>query len=199
MKKSNKLFCVFIICGVLTLFTAGCSGGDEIQLYRDNTNQTDNKSDEYDTSNKSENHIYIYVTGCVKKPGVYEVEDSARVFNVIELAGGFTKKAQMEYINLAEELKDGQCIHVMSKKEYEEEQKISSSKGNQESGDGLININSATESQLTTLPGVGTSKAAAIISYREEHGSFEQIEDIMQVPGIKEACFSNIKNLIKVK
>ena len=122
------------------------------------------------------------------------------------MAGGMTKNAKKEALNLAETVVDSQNIHVMSKREYkrsvsknsfQKDSEISEAR-NDSGKSGLIDINTATKETLTTLPGVGESKAAAIITYREENGQFSTIEDIKKVSGIGDATYDNLKDLITV-
>ena len=136
--------------------------------------------------------IWVYVSGCVRHPGVYRLEAGARVFEAVEMAGGMTEDAGEGILNLAQELKDGQQICVPSGEQtYPEGNKL------QEADDGRININTATEEELMSLPGIGKVKAGSIIRYREVT-PFLVIEDIMNVQGIKEEAFRKIKDLIKV-
>jgi len=136
--------------------------------------------------------IWVYVWGCVRHPGVYRLEAGARVFEAVEMAGGMTEDAGEGILNLAQELKDGMQICVPS-----EEQIIPEGNTQQEADDGRININTATETELMSLPGIGKVKAGSIIRYREET-PFLVIEDIMNVQGIKEEAFRRIRDLIKV-
>ena len=118
------------------------------------------------------------------------------------MAGGLTKKAKQDLLNLAETVIDGQKIHVMSKKEYKRQNSVDdedTKDGSSNDGsDDLVNINTASESQLTKLPGIGPSKAAAIVAYREENGMFSSVENIKNVSGIGDATFSNIESMITV-
>lgn len=151
--------------------------------------------------------IYVHISGSVKKPGVYSVEDGARLYQVIDLAGGLTQKAKRSLLNLAEPVTDGQKIHILSKKEYKsqsssntQDTKDSSLSGNvleAEKSD-MVNINTASEEEFMGLPGIGPSKAAAIVTHREENGAFSSLEDIKNVSGIGDATFSNIKSMITV-
>ena len=141
---------------------------------------------------ESMDDIVVYVCGCVAKPGVYNCGSDDRVADVIKMAGGITDTANLNKINLASKITDGQKIYIPSNQEeeenvYEEEEK-----------DSLVNINTASCEELMTLPGVGGSRAQAIIEYRNSKGSFEKVEDIMNVSGIKEAMFGKIKDKIKV-
>ena len=136
--------------------------------------------------------IYVYVCGQVNKPGIVELRKGARIFEAIEGAGGITENGNPDAINQAKSVLDGQMIYIpMIGEEYTTE-------SYEEQGDKLVNINTAGVSELTTLPGIGESRANDIISYRDSNGGFKRIEDIMNVPGIKEAAFSRIKDYIKV-
>ena len=135
--------------------------------------------------------IFVYVCGAVNKEGVYELTAGSRVYEAVELAGGFREDADVRSINQAEVLEDEERIYVPV---IGEELQI----GSDSDKDGKININKATKEELMTLPGVGESRAESIIQYRNDVGSFQSIEDIMQVSGIKEGLFEKIKDLIKV-
>ena len=156
--------------------------------------------------NQETEQIVVYINGQVKKPGVYKLSKNSRLYQVVDMAGGMTKNAKKEALNLAETVVDSQNIHVMSKREYkrsasknsfQKDSEISEAK-NDSGKSGLIDINTATKETLTTLPGVGESKAAAIITYREENGQFSTIEDIKKVSGIGDATYDNLKDLITV-
>lgn len=137
--------------------------------------------------------ICVYVCGEVVKPGVYELEASARIGEAVEAAGGMTEEAAESWLNLAEHVTDGQKIEVPSK---EQAQKLKEQAAEQENG--LVNLNTATAEQLMALSGIGESKAADILSYREQKGGFQSIEELMQIPGIKERVFEKIKDQITV-
>lgn len=138
-------------------------------------------------------NIYVHVCGAVKHPDVYETVSGTRVYEVIKMAGGVTEEGRADALNLAEPVFDGQRIVVPTFAEAEEEQKETGY-----TSDGLVDINKASEELLTTLPGVGPSKAKSIISYREEKGAFQSIEDIKNITGIKEGLFNKIKDYISV-
>lgn len=140
---------------------------------------------------------YVYICGQVKHPGVYQVSTEDRINDVLKLAGGFTKKAQRDALNLAEPVSDGEQIYVLSKKEYQTAEKAD--EGSEETGGGsTVNLNSASLQELMTLPGIGASKAQAIIEYREKNGRFTKIEDLKKVSGIGDATFSNIESMIAI-
>lgn len=146
----------------------------------------------------------VYICGAVKHPGVYRFTQAARVCDVVEAAGGFTKNAATASVNQARYITDGEQIDILSKKQWRKSQKQiqegSPSENNNSTvqDSGKVNLNTATETELMTLSGVGQSKAKAIIDYRTQNGSFGSVEDIMQVPGIKEGVYHQIKDSITV-
>ena len=148
--------------------------------------------------------IRVYVCGAVKQPDVYEISSDSRIVDAVSAAGGFAIDAYPEAMNLAETVSDGSRIYVPTKEEVDALAVVYSDTGSG-SGDttsdstGRVNINTATLEELTTLPGIGDTRARAIIDYREQNGAFGNIEDIMQVTGIKEKSFSKIKDSICVK
>ena len=149
------------------------------------------------TSQISHNDIVVYICGNVNHEGVYTLDEGSRVFEALELAGGLTQDAQSDYINLARVLEDGESIYFPNQTEVEE-LKLNQWESSVEETEARININKASQSELTELPGIGTAKAKAIISYREKNQSFETIEQIMEVPGIKENTFEIIKEFISI-
>lgn len=178
--------------------------------------------------------IFVDVCGAVVNPGVYELDEGARIFQAVDAAGGYLPEAAINYLNRARSIGDGQQIYVPTEKEVSEELELAMAKvpealndGDKSGSSGLeeiqgssvenpsgtverdtgsfgdgagddprINLNTADAGQLSTLSGIGQSKAEAIIAYREEHGDFASIEEIMNVEGIKEGTFSKIKDKI---
>lgn len=151
--------------------------------------------------------IYIHITGEVKKPGVIELNSGDRVIDAIEKAGGETKQADLSQVNLAYKVEDGQKIYIPNKNEKITEY-IWSGNGNNNGDSNLnnreqkegkkVNINTASQSELDGLPGIGPALAQRIIDFREENGEFKSIEDIQNVKGIGEAKFEEIKENICV-
>lgn len=137
--------------------------------------------------------IYVHICGEVKNPGVYQFVKEPRVLDVIEKAGGFTKKADQSAVNLAESVSDGTQLTIQAK-EKKKKQKAT----DEEANSGRVNINTASKEELLTLSGIGESKATQILSYRESNGGFQKIEDIMNITGIKEGVFNKIKDYITV-
>ena len=150
--------------------------------------------------------IFVDVCGAVTNPGVYEMEADSRVFQAIEAAGGMLPEAAGTSVNQAQPVSDGQQIYVPTKDEIADgtavlpaEIQQQGENGQQETKDGKVNLNTADTETLKTLSGIGDSKAQAIVAWREENGRFSSIEDIMQVPGIKESTFTKIKDKIAIE
>ncbi len=143
--------------------------------------------------------IYVYIVGQVKCPGVYELTSGCMVSHAVEAAGGFSENADREAVNMVEVLTGNTMIKVPAQGESFSEIIISGGLGGSDTGNGdKVNINTAGAEELCTLSGIGESTAKKIISFRETNGNFETIEDIMDVPGIKEAKFLAIKEDICV-
>lgn len=151
----------------------------------------DNK-DESDEEEFATNIAIIDVKGEVKNPGVYEMNIEDRVHEVIERAGGFTKDADETAVNLAEKIYDEMIIYVPS----DGEEFVSDAYDMKH--DKKININQATQEEIEQLDGIGPGKASAIIEYREEHGRFESVEDLLNVRGIGEKTLDGIEDDIHV-
>lgn len=161
------------------------------------SDEADSHFDSSDDSTKDDSNtdIYVHICGAVINPGVYQVPVGTRVYQALELAGGSSDDAYLSGINLADKLADGQKVYIPAEGENAEGILSIDSGGVQSV---MININTASEAELMTLPGIGQSRAKDIINYRVKNGLFESINDIMKVSGIKEAAFEKIKDLIKV-
>lgn len=152
-----------------------------------------------DYGKNADTPVYVDICGAVRYPGVYELDGDARVFEAVELAGGLLEEACVQAVNQAEKLQDGQKVYIPTKEEWEEAGMLPGTGEETPVSDGLVNINTADATELCSLPGVGESRAQAIIQYREEHGNFGSIEEIQNVSGIKNGLFLKMKDLIKVK
>ncbi len=159
---------------------------------------------------ESRSLCYIHVCGAVSRPGVYGLEAGSRIFQAVEAAGGFTEEAAEGYLNMAEPVTDGMKI-VVPKKEELSGLELYGMEGDHPAGfvqeleesrkageAGKVNLNTASKEELMTLTGIGASRAEDIIRYREAYGFFENIEDVMQVNGIKDAAFEKIREKITV-
>lgn len=146
--------------------------------------------------------VYVHICCAVERPGVYQVEEGSRVFQVVEEAGGFLEEAAPDYLNMADAVSDGMKLVVPYADELEAGQAYGetgqAAAGVFASGPAKININTADKAALMTLKGIGESRAEDIIRYREQNGGFQKIEDIMNVSGIKDASFEKIRDDITV-
>lgn len=146
--------------------------------------------------------VYVHICGAVERPGVYQVEEGSRVYQVVEEAGGFLEEAAPDYLNMADAVSDGMKLVVPYADELEAGQAYGetgqAAAGVSASGPAKININTADKAALMTLKGIGESRAEDIIRYREQNGGFQKIEDIMNVSGIKDASFEKIRDDITV-
>lgn len=192
-------------------------------IYNKENNQTQEQISTYEEEQQSEKleektkeEIVIHIAGAVNTEGVLFLQEGDRISTAIEKAGGIKENADISQINLAYQLEDGMKIYIPTKEEMiemeKEEQEITTNTNteqyinnqNQEISKKeskttkKVNINSATQTELETLPGIGTSTANKIIKHRTENGKFKTIEDIKNVSGIGEAKFNNIKDLISV-
>ena len=178
----------------------------------------DNGSEAVSDKEMQQAMIYVDVCGAVANPGVFQLAAGSRVFQAIEAAGGYLPEAALTCVNRAGVLTDGQQLYILTQEEMERQEldpaEMSGASDGQMNGsagtgqntgmtaqvqqDNRININIADEAQLTTLTGIGATRAQAIIAYREENGPFAAIEDIMNVQGIKEGTFAKIKDEIVV-
>jgi competence protein ComEA len=140
--------------------------------------------------------VRVYVSGAVVYPDVYSLHQDSIVKDAIEAAGGATDEADLERINLALPVTDGQQVHVP--RQGEDDPPVEPPSGQPMSG-GKVNLNTADSAALESLPGIGPALAQRIVDYRQTHGPFERIEDLMQVSGIGEATFEEVKELITTR
>lgn len=152
--------------------------------------------------NKDTNQIIVDIQGAIKHPGVYKLNKSSRVFDVIQLASGLLENADRKNINQAKKITDQEKIYIPIKGEVPDEkikedtvsnnQDVASDKSSQ------VNINAATVDDLQKLSGIGPKKAEQIIAYREENGGFEKVEDLTKVTGIGDKTLESLKSEITV-
>ena len=176
------------------------------------------------TTNEETNKIVVHVSGAVNQEGIIELQENSRISDAINIAGGLKENADTKHINLAFKLEDGMKIYIPTIEETKEQNTqiqnqnridetskyVTSSSGvvqeeqtngqqSEQKKNEKININTATQTELETLPGIGPATSLKIINYREENGKFETIEEIKEVSGIGDAKYENIKDLICVK
>ena len=182
-----------LILGVVYLLDKGKNGPEERVVLSDSPDLI--AAPETDELRPEESaRICVFITGCVVSPGVYTVSEGTRIYEVLELAGGFSEDAERNAVNLAEPVRDGEAILIPSVSDMETAAQLSSVS----LAGGLVNINTAGLEELMTLPGIGKAKAEAVIAYRTDHGGFTSVEGLMEVTGIGEGIFSRIRDKIKV-
>jgi len=134
--------------------------------------------------------IIIDVKGAVSKEGVYEMKEGDRVKDAVQKAGGFLSEVDIKKVNLAQIVQDQMLLYIPSKNESEQGMFTSSKE------DGKIRINTAAKEQLEKITGIGSRKAESILKYREEHGPFQKIEDLLEIDGIGTKSLEKIKDQI---
>ena len=199
-RKINICFILLILLFSVVTF---CSCSKKSYLEKDsNVNAT--SDDETSSSSKgnsskgskdktsdSTGKCYVQVVGAVNKPGVYELEGDARIFQAILMAGGLREDADESCLNQAQKISDGMKLEIKTKDEAVASQQSAIS-------DNKVDINTADAKTLMTLPGIGESKANSIIKYRESKGRFNSIEDLKNITGIKEGVYNKVADSIKV-
>ena len=145
--------------------------------------------------------VFVHVLGQVVTPGLYEVPAGSRLVDVVAAAGGFTADADQGGVNLARTVADGEQVRVPA---VGEEPPASEGGGAAAGGaapgsgaaDGLVHLGTATAAELETLPGVGPATSAAILAWRDEHGGFRTVDDLLEVPGIGEKTLEKLRPLV---
>ncbi len=194
MNRKIRVFLVIIFC---ISMLCGCDSRNTVYLEKIQTETSEVPQTEEKDSTKETGSCFVYVCGAVVNPGVYELPENSRVYEAVAMAGGMTEDAGTEAVNQAEIVTDGQMLRIPTIAEVLAAQEDASGDSGA-TDDGLLNINQAEVADFMTLPGIGQSKAEALVKYREEHGKFSSIEEIMNVDGIKEGVFNKIKDSIKV-
>jgi competence protein ComEA len=142
--------------------------------------------------------LVVHVAGRVRRPGVYELAQGERVIDAIQAAGGPRRGADLDALNLAALLVDGQQVMVPGRSPGGDAGSGSSASGGSMGAEALINLNSATAEQLETLPGIGEVLASAIVEHRERNGPFASVDDLLEVSGIGEVRLADIRDLVTV-
>lgn len=164
--------------------------------------------DQNQTNNESKSSkIYVDISGAVKQPGVYQLSEGARLFDLLKQAGGLTKDAAIQTVNQAMIIQDQQKIIILTQDQAQslDTENIPNNGHLEEKSDGKstkdaekLNINQADLTQLQQLSGIGEKKAQAIIDYRNENGSFKTIEDLAKVTGIGEKTVEKLRDSITI-
>ncbi len=193
-----------LVCFWTVLVLCGCDRSEEILYFDRETagdeytpgdmgglSRDDLLSEEWDATADMDRQICVHVCGRVCRPGVVMLPEGSRAWEAVEAAGGFSDDAGEAAVNLAAVLRDGERLYIPSVDE-------SVAEPGGAAGDGKVDLNTADASLLQTLPGIGETRAAEILSYREKHGGFQSAEEIMRIPGIKESIYEKIRDRIKV-
>lgn len=196
-KCSRTLWVVLFLC---LLLLSGCEGSDKAVSFNLDIEDVTSETDTMEVKNTEAvddrvgTTIMVHVCGAVKNPAVVELPADSRAEDALAAAGGLREDAHPDYVNLAAKLQDEQQLFFPTKEEAEvllKEQSATIA--------GLININTAGEEQLSTLPGIGASRARDIIAYREANGAFQCKEDIMKVSGIKQSMYEKLCEQITIE
>lgn len=197
--KIKIIIIALIIIAVMTigLYIYKQSKEENTYLYAD---IAENQYEETQYENGSvEQDITVHIMGEVKYPGVVVLKNNARIIDAIEAAGGETEDADLNRLNLACILNDGDKIYVPNKNEKDFEFNMATLEGEtKKDKQAITNINTATAEELTKLPGIGEATANKIIEYRKQNGKFKAIEELKNVPGIGDSKFENLKDKIKI-
>lgn len=188
-----------LLIGIAVLFfwVYGSSDTDEIVIEDVNSDKQDVEQVEKQESQESKSgNIYVDISGAVDSPGVYMVRNGTRLFEVIEMAGGLLNSADIDGLNQAETVTDGQKIIVYEKGDEGSNNAAGGTANNKDST--RININYADSAELQMIPGIGPSKAERIIEYRNMNGRFDSVEDLKNITGIGDKTLESIKEYITV-
>lgn len=177
---------IFMICGsiISVIFISSFSLFDDDQL-----NYELEQKENVDVESKSDDKIFVQISGAIQNPGLYEMKKGDRLNDLLEKANG--TKYNAKCVNLARKVIDEENIYIPSQNEKCIEEKAVDKNG-------VVNINKASVYELQTINGIGQSKSEAIVEYRQENGSFEQIEDLLKVEGISEKLLDSIKEDIRL-
>ena len=224
LKQKKIIAIILIILVIIAYYYLYLKNSTEEISNQDlEVNNTQESNQTNETEKETEEIIVVHISGAVNIEGIVELEAGSRIANAIEKAGGVKENADMTDINLAYPLEDGMKIHIPIKEETEanknnenmiDESYVTSSSGGVSSKEDInstqgnsststsskkVNINTATQEELDTLPGIGPSIASKIIDYREQNGKFNSIEEIKEVSGIGDAKYEKIKDSITIK
>jgi len=197
-----------VVAGFVYLGTAGTSSTkesaqiilqeDEKKESTEETNEMENGKEE--VLQQAQELLFVHICGAVNAPGVYRLPEGSRIADAVLCAGDFSENAAKDYLNLAKPVLDGEKIYVPNKDEAEqnlEGKRLQDEKS--ENGESFsVNLNTVGVDELMKLPGIGQTKAEAILAYRREHGAFSSCEELMQVPGIKQSVYEKIRDNITV-
>ena len=210
LKNANKTIFILIIFFLFIIFGYYNKEDDlGVSNFSELNNQHFEISAEKSADEDKGNKIFIHISGAINEAGVYQINKEDRLVDLIKAAGGLSREADLDRVNLAESLIDGEKIIIPEKSNKSSgniisaEQFNSGTKNfnnqNQNSSSNLININQASQTELEVLNGIGPGKASAIIKYREKNGLFTKKDDLTAVSGIGKKTLEKIIDEISLK
>ena len=197
-KELLKTAALPLVIGVAVLFFWFYGAEEDIVVSEGDDVSSEIVSEDTRGQTVTGTEMYVDISGAVVNPGVYEVSSSTRLFQVIEMAGGLADNADVDSLNRAEIVYDGQKIIVGTASNSKIGTEASSEGSQSGITNGKVNLNLADSATLQTIPGIGPSKAERIIDYRTTQGRFKKAEDIMNITGIGEKTFQSIRDYITV-
>jgi competence protein ComEA len=206
--KNILIIIIILVILFLGYYSRDTQQDEVLNLASDFTLEANNELKNQSAAKESTNAIIVHLSGEVKNPGVYRLNTKERLVDLVKAGGGLKEKADLEQINLAEKLYDGQKVVIPKIIErnnnfgVNSDSKISGNILNKYSNsedNNLININQADQIKLETLSGIGPAKASAIIKYRDQNNFFTKKEDLLNISGIGEKTLENIEDEIIIK
>ncbi|MFJ7370024.1 helix-hairpin-helix domain-containing protein [Lysinibacillus sp. NPDC098008] len=206
-RKSMLFPSVLVVSGIFYFYFSNVNSSPPQEELIEQIQPIEEIKDTEPAEEAVEQQVFVDIKGAVMHPGVYELQPDQRIIDAVQLAGGYTQDADTQLINHAQKVQDEMVIYIPIKGEKLDD--IASAiltmpvhgtaQTESNSKEQKININQADAVALTTLPGIGPSKAQSILAYREENGSFQTIEDMKNISGIGDKTFEKLKDLITVK
>ena len=179
---------IAVAAGGVVLFLRDGDDGEPVKIIAPTTPSAE--------TSQAEAELKAYVTGAVRQPGLYTIKEGDRLADLIDLAGGITEDADMQAVNLAVRVNDQDHWTVPT---VGEPTVVPSNAVSIEPTSGKVDINTADATLLETLPGIGETRAQAIINHRDEHGPFKRVDDIVAVPGIGSSTLEGLRDLVEVR
>lgn len=201
VKQNQQVVILSIIFGIVILIFGGVLFSKQAAP-QPTENLTELMSEEPILESSEFVTVYADIKGAVSKPGMYQIETNARVLDLVNMAGGFTAEAAQDQVNFSQLVEDQMVIYVPTSAEdlqqWQERQIVAEIPTKSAAVSAKVNLNTADTATLQQLNGVGEKKAAAIIAYREENGSFKSIDELKKVAGIGDKTFENLKAEIEI-
>ncbi len=198
--KVNQQAAIMLVISSVAVLVMGVIFLGKRETVTQTESSIEKMSEEETTETSGETVIYADVKGAVLQPGMYQIGNQARVLDVVNMAGGFTEEADQNQVNFAQIVEDQMVIYIPTSAEdleqWQERQAGERANGVKQTASSKVNLNTADSLTLQQLNGIGEKKAAAIIAYREEHGSFKTVEDLKKVSGIGDKTVENLKDEI---